>query len=449
MEVNILHLIDGAKQAKGLTVIIDVFRAFTVEAWCFARGAEKVIPVADIETAFAYKREHPDALLCGERGGKMVEGFDFGNSPSQFEHADLTGKTVVHTTSAGTQGIANATGADEILGGSLVSAKAIAAYIRKKNPEYVSLVCMGLAGETRTDEDTLCGIYIKSLLMGNPTPTFQHQLNRIKYTDGAKFLDPAQQDVFPERDFHLSLATDTFDFIVRLNRDAELPYMEKVESLWEDPVVEETKVAPGDMISKFTDWELYALPNEVKANIAYGHYTEPTGNFDAALVLGGNPDVMKSRAEAAAKLYHEGRCKLFIPTGGVAWETEFGFITESQTLRKYLVDFGVPEEAIVCEDKATTTVENMRNVKEIMDARIPSQRPRVAVVTSYFHIRRSVALARHYLPHAEHVGVRAYAPLDNPREFFRDAMLAGRINTECRCTCVNVKKGITQDFKIM
>ena len=32
MEINILQLLEGAKQAKGLTVIIDVFRAFSVEA---------------------------------------------------------------------------------------------------------------------------------------------------------------------------------------------------------------------------------------------------------------------------------------------------------------------------------------------------------------------------------------------------------------------------------
>ncbi len=126
MKIEILQLIDGAKKARGLTVVIDVFRAMTVEAFLMSRGVEKLLPVGDVQVAWDYKASHPDALLCGERGGAIIEGFNFGNSPSAVENLDFTGKTVVHTTSAGTQGIANATGADEILGGSLVAAKAIA-----------------------------------------------------------------------------------------------------------------------------------------------------------------------------------------------------------------------------------------------------------------------------------------------------------------------------------
>ena len=72
--------------------------------------------------------------------GAKVKGFDYGNSPSSVLGQDLTGKRIIHTTSAGTQGITNAAHADEIITGSLVNAKAIAAYIKQKNPEEVSLV---------------------------------------------------------------------------------------------------------------------------------------------------------------------------------------------------------------------------------------------------------------------------------------------------------------------
>ena len=136
MDVQILHLIDGAKEAKGLTVIIDVFRAFTVETYLSRNNAAKIIPVGDVQIAFDYRQKHPDAILCGERKGIIIDGFDYGNSPSQIEHVDFTGKTVIHTTSAGTQGIANAKAtADEIIGGNLVAAKAIARYIKSKKPE--------------------------------------------------------------------------------------------------------------------------------------------------------------------------------------------------------------------------------------------------------------------------------------------------------------------------
>lgn len=233
MEVQILHLLEGARQAKGLTVIIDVFRAFTVEAYLMRNHAKKIIPVGDVQTAFDYRAKHPDAILCGERKGIIIDGFDYGNSPSQVEHVDLTGKTVIHTTSAGTQGIVNASGADEIIGGSLVAAKAIARYIKAKNPQYVSLVCMGLAGKRQTDEDELCGLYIKSLLEDAPLQDLPQRIEQLRYTEGAKFFDPAQQAVFPERDFHLSTQVDSCDFILRLTKDPEsgLDCMERIDIL--------------------------------------------------------------------------------------------------------------------------------------------------------------------------------------------------------------------------
>ncbi len=215
MKISILQQVAGAKKAKGLTVIIDVFRAFTVEAWLSERNAQSIIPVGDIQTAFDYRAQHSGTILCGERGGRMVEGFDLGNSPAQAEKLDLTGKTVVHTTSAGTQGIANAKGAEEIVGGALVNAKAIAEYIRQKNPAEVSLVCMGLNGTEPTDEDTLCARYIMSLLENRPIHDMEEQMARLKTTSGAKFFDPAQQDVFPEADFHLCVQLNRFSFVLR------------------------------------------------------------------------------------------------------------------------------------------------------------------------------------------------------------------------------------------
>ena len=85
MEIGIYHLLEGAREADGLTVIIDVFRAFSLECYLYAMGAREIRPVGRIEEAFAWKNEDPDCLLAGERGGKMCEGFDFGNSPSAAE----------------------------------------------------------------------------------------------------------------------------------------------------------------------------------------------------------------------------------------------------------------------------------------------------------------------------------------------------------------------------
>ena len=217
MNIEILELIDGAKAARGLTVVIDVFRAMTVEAYVLRNGAEKLIPMGSLEDAYAYRDAHPGTILIGERGGAKCPGFDYGNSPSQVKDVDFTGKTVVHTTSAGTQGIINATGATEILAGNIVCARAIADYIKNSGAEHVSLVCMGLEGKESTREDTLCAEYIKNLVEGRDTD-LAPGIEECRLTSGAKFFNPDTQTVFPEPDFWLCLQANALDFAMRVEK---------------------------------------------------------------------------------------------------------------------------------------------------------------------------------------------------------------------------------------
>ncbi len=148
MHIDILDLIEGAKQARGLTVIIDVFRAFSTACYVVGNGARQIIPVGDVDLAYKLREENPDYILMGERKGKMLPGFDYGNSPTEIQTVDFSGKTVIQTTSAGTQGFANAKDADALITGSFVNAEAIVAYIKKKSPEKVALVCMGTWANT-------------------------------------------------------------------------------------------------------------------------------------------------------------------------------------------------------------------------------------------------------------------------------------------------------------
>ena len=120
MEIRRLSLIEGAEKAEGLAVVIDVFRAFTTAAYVISNGAEKIIPVGTVEEAFDMKRTNHGVVLMGEREGKQVPGFDFGNSPHEVRNIDFTGLTVVQTTSAGTRGLMSAKDAHTILPGSFV-----------------------------------------------------------------------------------------------------------------------------------------------------------------------------------------------------------------------------------------------------------------------------------------------------------------------------------------
>lgn len=218
MKIRILELIEGAQQATGLTVIIDVFRAFSLESYLMNAGAKEIYAVGKEETARILKMHHEDYILVGERKGKILPGFDYGNSPSQIKGADLKGKTIIHTTSAGTQGLVNATGASEIITGSLVNAKAIADYIAKKNPDTVSLVAMGLLGKTSGTEDLLCARYIRSLLWGDVFDMDRELelLRKDPLVD--KFFDPALQDIFPQEDYWLCTMYDRFQDVLKVEK---------------------------------------------------------------------------------------------------------------------------------------------------------------------------------------------------------------------------------------
>lgn len=230
MKINRLHLIEGAKKARGLTVIIDVFRAFSLECYLYDMGVEMIRPVGTIEEAFSLGKSIPSSVLIGERGGKKCEGFDYGNSPSSVEPAHVAGKTIIHTTSAGTQGIVNAEHASEIITGSLVNAKAIVEYIKKKQPEEVSIVAMGTAGTEENPEDELCAEYLIRMLKGEEMSDLEERIAKLRTHGGEHFFDPERQEIFPEPDFWLCIKHDQFPFIIRMEKD-ELSYIARKENV--------------------------------------------------------------------------------------------------------------------------------------------------------------------------------------------------------------------------
>lgn len=224
-----IKIVSDAKLATGLAVVIDVFRAFTVEPYLINNGAEKLIPVGDMQIAYDYKNKDNTCILIGERNGIILPGFDYGNSPSQIENVDFSGKTVIHTTSCGTQGIVRSVNAKEIITGSLVNAKAIVRYIIQNEIDEISLLTLNRPGETPFDEDVLCAEYIKSMLENKPLDNLDEEIEKLKTTTGSKFFDVEKQKDFPEKDFYLCTDVNKFDFVLRVNKDEnENLYIEKV-----------------------------------------------------------------------------------------------------------------------------------------------------------------------------------------------------------------------------
>ncbi len=211
MNIEIYKSVDDAEKAKGLAVIIDVLRAFSTEAYVFANGAEKIIPMLTLEESFVLKKEHPEYILMGEREGKMVEGFDYGNSPAEIYEVDFTGKTVIHTTSNGTRGLVNAVNADVVLAGSLVMAKSIVKYFKNNNFETLSLVSTSPYPDI-DNEDVLMAYYVRDLLQGDSVDE-QGIKDAILGVPARAFL--MKEAGARKIDFDLCLDFNRFDFVIK------------------------------------------------------------------------------------------------------------------------------------------------------------------------------------------------------------------------------------------
>lgn len=123
--------------------------------------------------------------------------------------------------------------------------------------------------------------------------------------------------------------------------------------------------------------------------------------YEAIVVLGGGitpasppyttePELTNEsdRIWLAARLYHAGAAPKIIVSGGSFVEQQGGpATTEAEAMRRFLLDLGVPNEAIVTEGKALNTIENIRNVRELVRG------GRVAIITSAFHVPRAAKLA--------------------------------------------------------
>jgi 2-phosphosulfolactate phosphatase len=136
-----------------IVVVIDIFRATSSICYGIGNGAEAIVPVAEVEECLAYHEKHPDYLLAAERNGEVVAGFDFGNSPFSYTKDKVCGKTVVLTTTNGTNALHLSRKAKKIIIGSFLNLTSVCNWLKEQN-ENTLLVCAGWKNNFNL-EDTL------------------------------------------------------------------------------------------------------------------------------------------------------------------------------------------------------------------------------------------------------------------------------------------------------
>jgi len=149
--------IDPGTLAEATVVVIDVVRATTSIVEALANGAKAVIPTASTEEAvkLAASLGREDTLLCGERKGLKIEGFDLGNSPGEFIGPDLEEKRLVMTTTNGTPMLRATDEARQVLVCAFTNLSAVAREVQEE--AHVVIRCAGRDGRFSFDDAVCAG----------------------------------------------------------------------------------------------------------------------------------------------------------------------------------------------------------------------------------------------------------------------------------------------------
>lgn len=149
------------KEEFDIVVVIDVLRATSAICTAFQQGIASLIPVTSLEEARKYQEK--GYLVGAERNGKLVEGFELGNSPHSYMRSDIKGKTIALTTTNGTKSIAIAKDAGRVVIGSLSNLNVLTKWLVKQNGSVLCL-CSGWQNKFNL-EDTICaGAIVEALL---------------------------------------------------------------------------------------------------------------------------------------------------------------------------------------------------------------------------------------------------------------------------------------------
>ena len=212
--------LENCQSATGLVIVIDVLRAFSTAAYAFAAGAKEIFLVSKVEEAFALKEEIYQSMIMGEVDGLPVEGFDFGNSPVQFDGCNLSGIPLIQRTTSGTQGVVLSQKADTLLITSFCNAGATAEYIGGLSPVEVSFVITGKRYGDWGDEDQACADYIQSLILKrNEDP--EHFLDRVRKSKPGRYFLNSKMPEYSVRDLEYCLELNKFNFIMEVQKSNE------------------------------------------------------------------------------------------------------------------------------------------------------------------------------------------------------------------------------------
>lgn len=184
-------------------IILDVLRATTTMTIALANGAKEIIPTENIGTAVRVAKGSGQSLLCGERNGKIVDGFNLGNSPLEYTPEVVKDRSLIFSTTNGTLAIIKSKFAKHCLLCSFINISAIVDYVNSINEDFI-IICSGKLNDFCLEDAVCAGLLLSRLNAGRNLEMKDAEIAVINLcNDLAMLLNVPSQDKIL-RLFHLS-----------------------------------------------------------------------------------------------------------------------------------------------------------------------------------------------------------------------------------------------------
>ncbi len=219
------------EQIRDKTVVItDVLRATSTIVTALANGARGVIPVGDMGEASRISQsiDSDETLLCGEKDGVKIEGYDLGNSPLEYTREKVGGKTLIFNTTNGTKAIRKSLSAKSIYIASFHNLNPIVEALKSVDEEIL-IVCSGWKGRLSLEDLLLAGNIVYKLCDGDLQPEARDGAN-VAFTIYDRYKEDLESVI---------LNTNHAARLKELGNEEDLYYCSKINTLNTLPVLED------------------------------------------------------------------------------------------------------------------------------------------------------------------------------------------------------------------
>lgn len=213
-------------------IILDVLRATTTMSIALSNGAKEIIPTENIATAVRVAKGSKNSILCGERNGKVVDGFTLGNSPLEYTNEEIKDKSLIFSTTNGTIAIIKSKFAKNCLLCSFVNISAIVDHVNSIDEDFI-IICSGKLNDFCLEDAVCAGMLLNKLNVGRNLEMKDSEIATMHLcNDLAMLMNTPSQDKILKM-FHLS---EHGKYLASIGFEKDLEICSKIDSYPSIPI---------------------------------------------------------------------------------------------------------------------------------------------------------------------------------------------------------------------